>query len=53
MIAVQMPAAKPQVRQTTPVGQGLQAVPTLRAAIYAVSLIIAFAAGYFAALARM
>jgi anti-sigma-K factor RskA len=47
------PAAKPQVRQTTPVWQGLQAVPTLRAAIYAVSLIVAFAAGYFAALARM
>lgn len=42
----------PQLRpdKVKPIGQGLQAVPSLRAAIYAVGLIVAFAAGYFAAL---
>jgi anti-sigma-K factor RskA len=43
----------PQVRPTRPVGQGLHALPTRRSLIIALGLVVAFAAGYLAALASM
>ena len=46
------PAIIPVSKKVETVGQGLHAIPSRRALIYAVSLIAAFAAGYLVALLR-
>jgi hypothetical protein len=47
---VERPKTISPARKVKPVGQGLHAVPTLRAATYGIVLILVFAAGYLAAL---
>jgi anti-sigma-K factor RskA len=47
-----LPAAASATRKPAAIGRGLHAVPSLRAAVLAIALIAAFAAGYLTALWR-
>jgi anti-sigma-K factor RskA len=46
---IDAPAATLETRKPAPIGRGLHAVPSRRAATLAIALIVAFAAGYLAA----